>query len=89
MSCKFITDKVYLYTDGRTGGQKDRRTGGQENWRTEGQEDRRTGGQEKRTLHRLGPSLFPNLFDKHFFIYILHFKILIFFNTKKNITCDM
>ena len=33
MSCKFIKDKVYLYTDRRTEGQKDRRTGGQEDRR--------------------------------------------------------
>ena len=42
MSCKFITDKVYLYTDRRTGGQEDMRTGGQEDRRTAGKEDRRT-----------------------------------------------
>ena len=29
MSCKFIADKVYLYTDMRTGGEGDRTTGQQ------------------------------------------------------------
>ena len=44
MSCKFITDKVYLYR--RTGGgQENRRTGIKEDRKTGRQEDRRTRGQ--------------------------------------------
>ena len=43
ISCKFRTNKVYLYTDRRT---EDRMTGGHEDRRTEGKDDRRTGGHE-------------------------------------------
>ena len=51
MSCKLITDKVYLCTDMRTEEQDDRRTVGKEDRRTGGEEDRRTGGHwDRRTV---------------------------------------
>ena len=46
MSCKFITDKVYLYMDMMTEEQEDRRTGGKEDKNKGGQQDMKTGGQE-------------------------------------------
>ena len=42
MNCKSITDKMYLYSDRRTGGQEDRRKEGQEDKRTAGNKDRMT-----------------------------------------------
>ena len=58
MSCKVITDGLYLCTDTRTEGQEDRgagvqddrRIGGHDDRMTRRQEDRKTGRQEDRSL---------------------------------------